>query len=111
MKMSNIVCKLIQPMAAVPMTSSSMSVVVVCFSQLRRFRTMSELLLDAKQWAKHPWNAFGKKVVGISHLVLFIKPPIHIVWPEKLKSPGILLMLPMVFTLHSQLSDFTSQSV
>jgi len=30
---------------------------------------MSELLLDAKQWAKHPWNAFGKKVVGILQLI------------------------------------------
>lgn len=30
-------------------------------TKLRRFRTMSELLVDAKQWAKHPWNAFGKK--------------------------------------------------
>jgi len=30
---------------------------------------MSELLLDAKQWAKHPWNAFGKKVVGMLQFV------------------------------------------
>ena len=22
-------------------------------------------MLDAKQWVKHPWNAFGKKVVSI----------------------------------------------
>ena len=24
---------------------------------------MSELLVDAKEWAKKPWNAFGKKKV------------------------------------------------
>jgi hypothetical protein len=38
-------------------------VLLACFLQLRRFRTMSELVIDAKEWAKHPWNAFGKKVV------------------------------------------------
>jgi len=32
---------------------------------------MSELLLDAKQWAKHPWNAFGKKVVSIQIQIQF----------------------------------------
>jgi len=32
-------------------------------TKLRRFRTMSELLVDAKSWAKHPWNTFGKKMV------------------------------------------------
>jgi len=43
--------------------------------QLRRFRTMSELLLDARQWAKHPWNAFGKKVVSVSQNVrVFCQP-------------------------------------
>jgi len=35
---------------------------------------MSELLLDAKQWAKHPWNAFGKKAVSVlrhqDHIIL-----------------------------------------
>lgn len=31
-------------------------------TKLRRFRTMKELLVDAKTWMKHPWNAFGKKV-------------------------------------------------
>jgi len=33
--------------------------------QLRRFRTMRELLQDAREWAKHPWNAFGKKAVSV----------------------------------------------
>jgi hypothetical protein len=31
---------------------------------------MSELVIDAKQWAKHPWNAFGKKVVGAVEFML-----------------------------------------
>ena len=47
------------------MRDDTLCVWLVCDRlQLRRFRTMSELLLDAKQWAKHPWNAFGKKVVS-----------------------------------------------
>jgi len=49
---------------------SALPFVVVCASdccvQLRRFRTMRELLMDAKQWAKHPWNAFGKKAASVS---------------------------------------------
>jgi len=48
-----------------------LSVVGGWLLQLRRFRTMSELLLDAKQWAKHPWNAFGKKVVSIQIQIQF----------------------------------------
>ena len=34
--------------------------------QVRRFRTMTELVHDAKEWAKTPWASFGgKKVVVI----------------------------------------------
>ena len=27
---------------------------------------MTEMLVDAKQWAKKPWNSFGKKKVSHS---------------------------------------------
>lgn len=30
-------------------------------TKVRRFRTMTELLIDAKQWSKQPWTSFNKK--------------------------------------------------